>query len=313
MHSELRFIQNQKEELKRRLNQMDRKVKRTKRIKNERTEPWNKKKFLLLKKNQHEMGSTLVNQGLLRPSAKKKSSLGGRGSRGGLLRGGNTWGQGDFSSLSRSNLKRPRSKRHIQLIQDSHSNSRRKHLRKTPRKSRESNFKEVGLRKESPSLIDAVKRREFKFVAPKQLPNDLRNKMIEQEKMSKLFTKDRRRQAKLDFMDRTQFNIEKQKLNKQRLQQKYYDFDFKPEINQRRINIYGTKLHKNVYKKSFDRRRKAAEDERGGVTRPGGRGQGQHSGEHPRPAEAPREARKGAPRQSRGRRLEQLQRLQARA
>lgn len=100
-------------------------------------------------------------------------------------------------------------------------------------------------------MIDSVKRREFKFVAPKELPNERRNKMIEQEKMSKLFTKDRRQKAKIDFMDRTMFNLEKQKLNKQKLHKKYYDYDFRPEINHKRINIYAPKLHKNVYDRRF--------------------------------------------------------------
>ena len=107
-------------------------------------------------------------------------------------------------------------------------------------------------------MIDSVKRREFKFVAPKELPNERRNKMIEQEKMSKLFTKDRRQQARIDFMDRTVFNLEKQKINKQKLQKKYYDFDFRPEINHKRINIYAPKLHKNVYDRRFRAEREDA-------------------------------------------------------
>lgn len=119
------------------------------------------------------------------------------------------------------------------------------------KKARKGDFKDIGIRKESPGLIDSVKRREFKFVAPKELPNDRRNKMIEQGKMSKLFTKDRRKKAKSDFMDRTMFNLEKQKINKQKLQKKYYDYNFQPEINQKRINIYAPKLHKNVYQRTF--------------------------------------------------------------
>jgi hypothetical protein len=117
----------------------------------------------------------------------------------------------------------------------------------------EEDFRVKGLRKESPSMVDAVKRHEFVNVRPKEISNEKRNKMIESEKMSKLFTKDRRKKAKNDFMDRTVFNLEKQKMNKKRLQEKYYNYDFKPEINRKRINIYDKKLHKNVYKKNFDR------------------------------------------------------------
>ena len=119
---------------------------------------------------------------------------------------------------------------------------------------KQEDFKVTKNRRESPNVMDAVKRHEFIHVPPKVLNNDTRNKMIESEKMSKLFTKDRRRQAKSDFMDRTMFNLEKQKINKKKLSDKYYNYNFKPQINHKRINIYSKKLHKNVYKKTFDKR-----------------------------------------------------------
>lgn len=102
--------------------------------------------------------------------------------------------------------------------------------------------------------MDSVKRREFVCVPPTMLSNEKRNKMIEKEKMSKLFTKDRRQKAKIDFMDRAMFNLEKQKIKKAKLKEKFYDYKFKPEINQKRINIYSKKFHKNIYKKTFDKR-----------------------------------------------------------
>lgn len=109
MHSELKYIQDQKEQLKRKLHQVNRRVKNTKKIKNDRTEPWNKKKFLLKNKHQRQMGSTLVSQGLMPPSAKKPKGFGFRGTRSGLLHGRSTWGSRDLHSSMRSNLKRRRS------------------------------------------------------------------------------------------------------------------------------------------------------------------------------------------------------------
>ena len=120
--------------------------------------------------------------------------------------------------------------------------------------NRDRTFKVSGLRKESPSLVDSVKRREFIYIPPNILSNEKRNKMIENEKMSKLFTKDRRQKAKNDFIDRAMFNQEKSKIKKAKLKEKFYDFNFKPEINHKRINIYSKKFHKNVYKKTFDKR-----------------------------------------------------------
>jgi hypothetical protein len=111
--------------------------------------------------------------------------------------------------------------------------------------------------------MDAVKRHEFIQVPPKHLSNEKRNKMIESEKMSKLFTKTRRKQAKNDFMDRTQFNLEKQKINKKKLKEKFYNYNFKPQINHKRINIYSNKLHKNVYTKAFDKRNSKTQNTNG--------------------------------------------------
>ena len=98
-------------------------------------------------------------------------------------------------------------------------------------------------------MKDGVVRHEFIQVKPKYVRAEERNKMIEQGKMSKLFTKDRRKQAKDDFKDRVEYNIQKKKHKKKELQKRFYNYDFKPSINKRRINLNPKKLHKNVYTK----------------------------------------------------------------
>ena len=70
--------------------------------------------------------------------------------------------------------------------------------------------------------------------------------MMVKEKMSKLFTKKRRIDALSDFESRLELTLQKKKLKKKELEQKYYDFDFKPQTNKKRINIYSKKLPKKV-------------------------------------------------------------------
>lgn len=254
MHSELKSIQDQKNLLERRLETMNKRVKKTKKVKNERTEPWNKNKFLLYNPNKKRMESTLVNQGIIRPSSKQKNFRHGR-TYSGLKSGRNTWSRGGgliYSGLSNGKKQRNGRKKHASIGFRSTS---KKMGRKSSRKRNEEDFKVRGLRKESPSIVDAVKRHEFMNVPPQELSNDKRNKMIEREKMSKLFTRDRRQKAKNDFMDRAMFNVEKQKLNKKKLQEKYYNYDFKPQINKNRINIYKGNNHKNVYTKTIEKQK----------------------------------------------------------
>ena len=76
--------------------------------------------------------------------------------------------------------------------------------------------------------------------------NKKRNKFIESEKMSKLFTKKRRVLAKNDFQDRVQMNLIKQKLRKKELEKKYYDFSFKPQINKKKFKGKRNKSKKIV-------------------------------------------------------------------
>ena len=106
MHSELKSIQDQKDLLKKKLNQMNKRVKKTRKIKNERTEPWNKNKFLLYNKNNKTKKSLLVDQGLIRPSSKHRNTWGMRGARSGLLPGRRTWGQKNAFYSTRSNFKK---------------------------------------------------------------------------------------------------------------------------------------------------------------------------------------------------------------
>ena len=70
---------------------------------------------------------------------------------------------------------------------------------------------------------------------------------MESAKMSKLFTKDRRVMAKADFDSRLELTLQKKRIKQKQLEKKFYDFDFKPKINKRRININPKSLHKNVY------------------------------------------------------------------
>ena len=255
MHSELKSIQDRKNYLQRKLDKMNKKVRKTKKIKNERTEPWNKNKFLLYNKNKNKMKSTLVDKGLIRPSSKGKSPWQLRGARSGLIHGRQPWSNRKGFQSSLSNFNKYGRKKGKTNLKGSRSSSKKRKLRSFKKSVKiGSDFKASGLRKESPSLVDSVKRREFVCVPPKLLSNEKRNKMIEKEKMSKLFTKERRKQAKNDFMDRAMFNLEKTKIKKAKLKDKFYNYNFKPQINQKRINIYSKKLHKNVYKKSFDKR-----------------------------------------------------------
>lgn len=75
--------------------------------------------------------------------------------------------------------------------------------------------------------------------------------MIE-EKMSTLFTKQRRVNALKDFQARLEMTLQKKKLKKKELEKRFYDYDFKPKTNKKRINIYNNKVPakvKNTLKK----------------------------------------------------------------
>ena len=92
-----------------------------------------------------------------------------------------------------------------------------------------------------------VDRRKVKHGNTVQLNNKIRNKYKEKEKMSLLFTRDRRKEARQDFSHRMEMNKQKAKMKKKRLEMKYYDFSFKPKTNRKRIKIYNKKLPRNVY------------------------------------------------------------------
>ena len=92
-----------------------------------------------------------------------------------------------------------------------------------------------------------VDRRKVKHGNTVQLNNKIRNKYKEKEKMSLLFTRDRRKEARQDFSHRMEMNKQKAKMKKKRLEMKYYDFSFKPKTNRNRIKIYNKKLPRNVY------------------------------------------------------------------
>ena len=286
----MKKIQDQKNFLQKKLNKMNHKVKKTKKIKNDRTEPWNKNKFLLYKKGSEQKKSELVNRGYLMPSSKGRT-WGMRGARSGLIKSRNTWNSGRVFQSSRSNFKKPRSK---QLTSANRSDSKGKNRLSFKKKSQQRDFKVTKLRKESPNVVDSVKRHEFVFVPPKIVANEERNKMREKEKMSKLFTKERRKQAKSDFMDRTMFNLQKQKINKEKLKEKFYNYNFQPEINKKRIDIYSGNPHKNVYSKTFEKKREIRESNLGilenqnrGLTNSRRqRNEGQHPREYKGPAEA---------------------------
>ena len=79
-----------------------------------------------------------------------------------------------------------------------------------------------------------------------EINGKIRNKMMMKEKMSTLFTKNRRIAALNDFEMRLEMTLQKKKLKKKILEDKYYDFDFKPRTNKRRINIYSKKIPDNV-------------------------------------------------------------------
>lgn len=90
-------------------------------------------------------------------------------------------------------------------------------------------------------------RREVKNGNQIELNNKKRNKMKEKEKMSRLFTRNRRKEAVEDFKTRMEMNKQKSKMKKAALEKKYYDFSFKPKTNHKRIKIYNKKLPRNVY------------------------------------------------------------------
>lgn len=64
--------------------------------------------------------------------------------------------------------------------------------------------------------------------------------------MSKLFTKSRRNEAKKQFKTRMEFNLQKKKVKKKQLERKYYNLDFKPKTNRKRIDIYSRAMPSKV-------------------------------------------------------------------
>ena len=97
--------------------------------------------------------------------------------------------------------------------------------------------------------LNSTRRNQYTEVAPGQINNKKRNRRMEDGKMSKLFTRDRRKDAKTDFDQRRDFNLHKKEAHKKELEDRFYNFDFQPKINKKRININPKNLPPNVYRK----------------------------------------------------------------
>lgn len=93
-------------------------------------------------------------------------------------------------------------------------------------------------------IAGSSKRYEYEHLAPGTINNKVRNRMMEKEKMSKTFTIDRRKEARHDFDSRMEFNLQKRKIKKKELEKKFYNYNFQPKINKKRINIYSSKAPK---------------------------------------------------------------------
>ena len=89
-------------------------------------------------------------------------------------------------------------------------------------------------------------RNTFREVGANEIDRKTRNELMVEEQMSKLFTKKRRIEALSDFEMRLEMTLQKKKLKKKALEKKYYDFDFKPRTNKKRINIYSKTLPSSV-------------------------------------------------------------------
>ena len=89
-------------------------------------------------------------------------------------------------------------------------------------------------------------RHEIQQFGVNQTDKKTRGKLKEREQMSKLFTKSRRKKAKKQFKSRLEMTLQKKKIKKRELEKKYYDYNFKPNTNKKRINIYSRTLPDNV-------------------------------------------------------------------
>ena len=74
--------------------------------------------------------------------------------------------------------------------------------------------------------------------------------MIQRGKITKLYSQEKRKQAKKDFKERIEYHLQKKKLKRKELEEKMCVYNFKPRINKKRINLNPKKLHKNVYRKN---------------------------------------------------------------
>jgi hypothetical protein len=213
MNCHLKSILEQKQFLEAKLKKICVKSKKQNKKKLERCEPIAQNTFLLKNKKNDKMNSTLIQKGMIRPGSKTKKYC-------------------SSHQTSKRNTYFKKNKRQ-------NNQSRSKSMSRSIRMSRPSS-KEF--------TMTGTKRNKFNQIRPGGfITVDARNKMIEKEKMSKLFTKDRRNLAKKDFKERVQYNLQKKVIKSKQLEEKLYNYDFQPAINKSRINLKPKKLHKNVY------------------------------------------------------------------
>lgn len=85
-------------------------------------------------------------------------------------------------------------------------------------------------------MFGGTNRNPIQHIPKARINNKKRNLLIENEKMSKLFTKKRRITAKTDFQDRVQMNLIKKKQKMKDLENKFYNFSFKPKTNRKKTS-----------------------------------------------------------------------------
>jgi hypothetical protein len=85
-------------------------------------------------------------------------------------------------------------------------------------------------------------------VGANDMDRKTRNQLMIEEKMSTLFTKERRVEALKDFQSRLELTLQKKKLKKKELEKRFYGYDFKPKVNKKRIDIYKNNLPAKVVK-----------------------------------------------------------------
>lgn len=96
-------------------------------------------------------------------------------------------------------------------------------------------------------MEDRVKRHKNIHLGPGKINNKKRNLLVEKEGMSKLFTIDRKKQAKKDFEERREYEIQKRNVNKRKLDEKYNDHSFTPTLIAKNPNSENKNPHPYIY------------------------------------------------------------------